>query len=161
MSQSSANPTPKPGQIITSPTEPTRATALKPQRVLACVSCQKRKVKCDRNFPCAHCFRTGVHCVPAIAVTTRQRRRRFPERELLERLRTYENLLRQNDVEFEPLHPPSLAYAAAAAAEHRSPSEDGEGPPETSSEVSREKSQETAVRHKDAAVYEAQVHILF
>ena len=34
----------------------------------------------------------------------RQRRRRFPERALLERLRRYENLLRQNNVAFEPLH---------------------------------------------------------
>ena len=34
----------------------------------------------------------------------RQRRRRFPERALLERLRRYEDLLRQNNVTFEPLH---------------------------------------------------------
>ena len=34
----------------------------------------------------------------------RQRRRRFPERALLERLRKYEDLLRQNNVAFEALH---------------------------------------------------------
>ena len=34
----------------------------------------------------------------------RRRRRRFPERELLERLRKYEGLLRQNSITFEPLH---------------------------------------------------------
>ena len=34
----------------------------------------------------------------------RRRRRRFPERELLERLRRYEDMLRQNDIKFEPLH---------------------------------------------------------
>ncbi len=33
----------------------------------------------------------------------RQRRRRFPERELLERLRQYEDLLRRNNVKFVPL----------------------------------------------------------
>ncbi len=33
-----------------------------------------------------------------------RRRRRFPERELLGRLRKYEDLLRQNNVKFEPLH---------------------------------------------------------
>jgi hypothetical protein len=32
------------------------------------------------------------------------RKRRFPERELLDRLRKYEDLLRQNNVKFEPLH---------------------------------------------------------
>ena len=36
----------------------------------------------------------------------RQRRRRFPERELLDRLRRYEGLLRKNNIDFEPLHTP-------------------------------------------------------
>ncbi|KAL9041218.1 MAG: hypothetical protein Q9214_004182 [Letrouitia sp. 1 TL-2023] len=49
----------------------------------------------------------------------RQRRRRFPERELLERLRHYEGLLRQNNIKFEPLHAPVV--------EHASPNEDGRG----------------------------------
>ena len=34
----------------------------------------------------------------------RVRRRRFPERELLDRIHKYEDLLRQNNVRFEPLH---------------------------------------------------------
>ena len=34
----------------------------------------------------------------------RQRKRRFPERELLQRLRKYEDLLRQNNIQFVPLH---------------------------------------------------------
>lgn len=74
----------------------------KSQRILACVLCQQRKVKCDRRFPCANCVRHQVQCVPA--TQTRPRRRRFPERELLDRLRKYEDLLRQNKVKFEPLH---------------------------------------------------------
>jgi ribosomal protein L13E len=76
----------------------------KPQRVLACVLCQQRKVRCDRKFPCANCKKVGVQCVSA-ALAPRQRRRRFPERELLERLRHYEDLLQRNNIPFEPLHP--------------------------------------------------------
>ncbi len=34
----------------------------------------------------------------------RRRRRRFPDRALLERLHKYEDLLRQNNIAFEPLH---------------------------------------------------------
>ena len=75
----------------------------KPQRVLACVLCQQRKVKCDRRYPCANCTKSRVQCIPATQVS-RRRRRRFPERELLERLRKYEDLLRQNNIKFEPLH---------------------------------------------------------
>lgn len=77
--------------------------AQKPQRVLACVLCQQRKVKCDRKFPCANCVRGGSQCVPA-ALIRRPRKRRFPERELLDRLQRYEDLLRQNNVNFEPMH---------------------------------------------------------
>ncbi len=76
----------------------------KPQRVLACVRCQRRKIKCERRFPCAHCKKSGVQCVPAIFTPCVQRKRRFPERELLGRLRKYEDLLRQNNIQFEPLH---------------------------------------------------------
>jgi hypothetical protein len=65
--------------------------------------CQQRKVKCDRKFPCANCIRTRAQCVPA-TLAPRQRRRRFAERELLERLRNYEHLLRKNNIDFQPLH---------------------------------------------------------
>ena len=45
-----------------------------------------------------------MQCVPATLTPRGQRRRRFPERELLDRLRKYEDLLRQNNIKFEPLH---------------------------------------------------------
>ncbi len=115
MSTSTASPTPEhkaKGQSIT-------PTATARQRVLACVLCQQRKVKCDRKFPCINCVRTGAQCVPSLA--PRPRRPRFPERELLGRLQHYESLLRQNNIEFDPLH------SSPAAVEHTSPSEDGRG----------------------------------
>ncbi|KAJ9602382.1 hypothetical protein H2200_013237 [Cladophialophora chaetospira] len=74
----------------------------KPQRVLACVLCSQRKVKCDRRFPCSNCVKFRAECVPA-TVTKRQRRRRLPERDLSDRLRQYEDLLRRNNIAFEPL----------------------------------------------------------
>ena len=73
-----------------------------PQRVLACVPCQQRKVRCERRFPCSNCVKHGVQCVPATPVL--QRKKRFPERELLEKLRSHEELLRRHNIEFEPLH---------------------------------------------------------
>ncbi|ESZ95501.1 hypothetical protein SBOR_4155 [Sclerotinia borealis F-4128] len=81
----------------------TLTSSQKPRRVLACMLCQQRKVKCDRKHPCSHCVKSRVQCVPATQLP-RQRRRRFSERELLDRLRKYENLLRQNNIKFEPLH---------------------------------------------------------
>jgi hypothetical protein len=76
----------------------------RPQRVLACVYCQKRKVKCDRKDPCANCVKSRVNCIPTAPVLHR-RKRRYPERELLDRLRKYEELLRRNGIAFEPIHP--------------------------------------------------------
>ena len=97
----------------------------KSQRILACVLCQQRKIKCkirlpsrhpsttihyflhsylttgSRKFPCANCITSRAQCVPA---SQRQRRRRFSERALLERLRKYEDLLRQNNIMFETLN---------------------------------------------------------
>lgn len=92
------------------------------QRVLACLSCQQRKVKCDRKLPCANCVRHQVECEPALA--PRQRRRRFPERELLNRIRRYEEILRQNNLSFEPLHPADdkpPTTSASPSAHHASP----------------------------------------
>lgn len=83
----------------------------KSQRVLACILCQQRKIKCDRRFPCAHCVKSRAQCVPA-TLTQRRRRRRFPERELLDRLRKYEDLLRQNSIPFEPMHGSSVEERA-------------------------------------------------
>ncbi|KAK3327036.1 hypothetical protein B0T19DRAFT_460069 [Cercophora scortea] len=98
--------TPNPTVRTTGPGQASSSSSSKPQRILACVLCQQRKVKCDRKFPCANCVRAGVHCVPANMLGPRPRRRRFPERELLDRLGHYESLLRQHNVRFEPLHPP-------------------------------------------------------
>jgi hypothetical protein len=96
---SSEIPTPEHSAGALSPPAPTP----KPQRVLSCVLCSQRKVKCDRKFPCSNCVKAGAQCVSAASIT-RQRRRRFPERELLDRLRLYEDLLRKNNIPFQPLH---------------------------------------------------------
>lgn len=93
------------------------------QRTLACVLCQQRKVKCDRKFPCANCLKFKAQCVPA-ALNPRQRKRRFPERELLERIRKYEHLLRQNKITFEPLHKSNTGTKHPLLSEGRHDSDD-------------------------------------
>ena len=117
------------GTLDISPDTPsTSSQLLKRQRVLACVLCQQRKVKCDRKFPCSNCIKSRAQCVPA-TLAQRRRRRRFPERELLERIRKYEDLLRQNSVPFEPLHKDSATEKMSLDAESGSDSDNE--PPET------------------------------
>ncbi|KAK3308497.1 fungal-specific transcription factor domain-containing protein [Chaetomium strumarium] len=65
----------------------------KPQRILACVLCQHRKIKCDRNFPCANCIKAHVKCTPSTPAPARKRRR--PNQDLQERLARCEELLKE------------------------------------------------------------------
>ncbi|KAI1375292.1 hypothetical protein F4677DRAFT_454930 [Hypoxylon crocopeplum] len=87
------------------------AEQTKPTRVFACAMCKQRRVKCSRSFPCTNCVRAGVPCMQP---TVNQRRRRFAERELLDRLHHYEDILRQNNIAFEPLHGSASATTATA-----------------------------------------------
>lgn len=59
-----------------------------------CVMCQQRKVKCDRNYPCANCKKSSVECISPSSLPPKKRKRRFPEAELLARLRKYEHYLK-------------------------------------------------------------------
>lgn len=68
----------------------------KSKRVLACHLCQKRKVKCDRRFPCRNCTKRGEECVPI--TEPRPRRRRVSKQVLLDRLREVEEELRRNKI---------------------------------------------------------------
>ncbi|SPO06952.1 uncharacterized protein DNG_09646 [Cephalotrichum gorgonifer] len=73
----------------------------KAQRVLACVLCQHRKIKCDRNTPCSNCVKGNVRCTPSTPAPARKRRR--PNQDLQERLARCEELLK--------------SYASAASGE--------------------------------------------
>jgi hypothetical protein len=63
-----------------------------------CNRCQQRKVKCDRLNPCCNCVRAHVECLQAGVPPPRKKRRRFPQEELLARLRRYEEHLRCHGV---------------------------------------------------------------
>lgn len=139
-------------------TDPDRTFSQIPKqpRVLACLLCQQRKVKCDRKFPCANCTRSHAHCVPAATQTLRQRRRRFPERELLDRLRHYESLLRQSDIRFEPLHKDHSTTGEIpgdAGSENRGHDSKEDEPPVTALSADQASSPSTKV--KSEIVYEA------
>ncbi|KAK4152469.1 activator of stress genes 1 [Chaetomidium leptoderma] len=68
------------------------ATANKPPRILACVLCQHRKIKCDRLFPCANCIKANIKCTPSTPAPARKRRR--PNQDLQERLARCEEMLK-------------------------------------------------------------------
>ncbi|KAF5014526.1 hypothetical protein F66182_14452, partial [Fusarium sp. NRRL 66182] len=57
-----------------------------------------------------------AQCVPA-TLARRRKRRRFNERELLDRLHHYEELLRQNNIAFDPIHSGAITEKARLDAE--------------------------------------------
>lgn len=77
--------------------------SLKLTRGHSCVLCQQRKVRCDKNKPCANCVKAGVECKVVPPQPPRRRKKKPHERELVERLRKYETLLSQHGVDFEPI----------------------------------------------------------
>ncbi|KAJ2972243.1 hypothetical protein NUW58_g9226 [Xylaria curta] len=77
------------------------STPGKTPRILACVLCQNRKIKCDRHNPCSncgekhslfsHCSLANVPCTPSTPAPPRKRRR--PNQDLQQRLARCEELL--------------------------------------------------------------------
>ncbi|KAI1076324.1 fungal-specific transcription factor domain-containing protein [Whalleya microplaca] len=63
----------------------------KKPRILACVLCQNRKIKCDRKTPCSNCTKANVTCTPSTPAPARKRRR--PNQDLQQRLARCEELL--------------------------------------------------------------------
>lgn len=122
-----ADPLPPAAQRYTSTSSTSNTLAgqaPRSRRVLACIECAARKVKCDRNFPCANCIKASKRCVPS-TLTPRKRRRKVAERDLVDRLHQYEGLLRQHSIDFEPLQrgpaKPSISQGSERTSSHTSP----------------------------------------
>lgn len=83
----------------------------------SCTLCRRRKVKCDRSFPCANCQRTGAECepyTPSRAPRGRQggRKRKRDDGELLERLTRLEGMVKDiegQDIATDAAHQKTVA----------------------------------------------------
>ncbi|KAI0874463.1 fungal-specific transcription factor domain-containing protein [Hypoxylon argillaceum] len=94
--------TPIGASVANTPPDPD-SSIIKVTRGHSCVLCQQRKVRCDKKKPCSNCVKAGVDCRVVPPQPPRRRKKRIPERDLVDRLRKYEALLSQNGIEFESL----------------------------------------------------------
>ncbi|KAF3061635.1 hypothetical protein GL218_03348 [Daldinia childiae] len=101
----SNEPTPPAGSSVNYTPPNPDASMIKVTRGHSCVLCQQRKVRCDKNKPCSNCLKANVECRVVPPQPPRRRKKRVPERDLVERLRKYEALLAQNGIEFDSLGP--------------------------------------------------------
>ncbi|KAG8407185.1 hypothetical protein J3458_020677 [Metarhizium acridum] len=72
-------------------------------RGTSCVLCQQRKVRCDKNKPCANCLKAGVECRVVPPQPPRRRKKRLHEKDLVGRLKKYEALLAEHGVKFDAI----------------------------------------------------------
>lgn len=105
---------------LSSPT-PTNPLAKAP-RLLSCLLCSQRKIKCDKKTPCTNCTKARRECISAASLPPRRRKKRFAEAELLARLRYYEELLRKKGVNIDDLNEKIDGLAIAEGANSSQPS---------------------------------------
>ena len=86
-------------------TAPAQSTpSAKSLKAFSCALCHRRKVKCDKKDPCTYCVIHRVPCIPAAPVAPRPRKKRFPEAELLARLKRYETALKSYGADLEAIN---------------------------------------------------------
>jgi hypothetical protein len=69
----------------------------------SCMLCHRRKTKCDKKKPCSTCTKLGAECVVAPMMPPKRRRKKTSERELVDRLRRCEALLKKNGIAVQPV----------------------------------------------------------
>jgi len=72
---------------------PNAANGTAPLNSRSCITCRKRKVKCDKRHPCSNCNKAPIECVFPGPGRAPRRRRKPPDTELLARLRRLEGVV--------------------------------------------------------------------
>lgn len=86
----------------------------------SCVTCRRRKVKCDKKVPCSHCIRGNIECIFPGPGRAPRKSRKPADAELLERLRRLEGVVSSLNAQVE-----EHEQEAADREQQRSTSEEG------------------------------------
>ena len=78
------------GLPVQTQTTPPAPNSLNPR---SCVTCRKRKVRCDKRHPCSNCNKAAIECIFPGPGRAPRRSRKPPETELLARLRKLEGVV--------------------------------------------------------------------
>lgn len=79
----------------------------KSQNPIACTLCRRRKIKCDRDFPCGSCQRAGAQCIPSLRQRIPRgrgggRKANNTDGALLERIAKLEGLVKDIEAQEKP-----------------------------------------------------------
>lgn len=67
----------------------------------SCLTCRKRKVKCDKKQPCSNCARAKIECVFPGPGRAPRKSRKPPDGELMDRLRRLEGVVQSLNAQVE------------------------------------------------------------
>ncbi|KAJ6144381.1 hypothetical protein N7470_008276 [Penicillium chermesinum] len=75
------------------PTAPASAPRASLDSSRSCVTCRRRKVRCNKRSPCSNCARAGIDCIFPPPGRAPRKSKRPPDAELLSRLRRLEGVI--------------------------------------------------------------------
>jgi hypothetical protein len=96
----------------------------------SCVTCRRRKVKCDKKQPCANCVKAHIDCIFPSPGRAPRKPRKPQDSELIERLKRLEGVVR------------SLGSQSGIAPEGESPEKEEQSPATAKDEMEQEKGKE-------------------
>jgi hypothetical protein len=67
----------------------------------SCVTCRRRKVKCDKRHPCSNCARAKIECIFPRPGRAPRKSRKPPEGELMDRLKRLEGVVQSLNAQVE------------------------------------------------------------
>ncbi|GME47306.1 hypothetical protein GTA08_BOTSDO11736 [Neofusicoccum parvum] len=108
----------------------------------SCVTCRRRKVKCDKKHPCTNCTKARIECIFPAPGRAPRKARKPPDAELLERLRKLEGMVK--------------ILGGAEADDDKAQTSEGEKPVETAvdtTEVRAEQPKNRNIENEDCAKY--------
>ncbi|EOD46576.1 putative c6 transcription protein [Neofusicoccum parvum UCRNP2] len=108
----------------------------------SCVTCRRRKVKCDKKHPCTNCTKARIECIFPAPGRAPRKARKPPDAELLERLRKLEGMVK--------------TLGGAEADDDKAQTSEGEKPVETAvdtTEVRAEQPKNRNIENEDCAKY--------
>ncbi|KAH8131207.1 hypothetical protein FP744_10000532 [Trichoderma asperellum] len=73
------------------------------QSRFSCVTCARRKVRCDKLSPCSSCSKSQVACIYRDPAPSQRHRKRVTQRDLLAKIQELETILHSNRIPFEAL----------------------------------------------------------
>ncbi|KAJ5084664.1 hypothetical protein NUU61_009243 [Penicillium alfredii] len=103
----------------------------------SCVTCRRRKVRCNKRSPCSNCVKAGIECIFPPPGRAPRRLKRPPDAELLSRLRRLEGVIEhlggKNAEPSSSLSPPTQttppsAHPSTAGSEATAATTSPEGP---------------------------------